>query len=388
MTSPGSPAAPSADDAPIHRARPTAGRRPRAGRSRSLWRGSRRPSPSRRVAVPLRRARLAPRRPRRAAARPRRPAGRGDRRLDVRRRPPRQRARPRCRRLRPAGRLRRRAVLAGRRSLRPRRRAASRASPRRPRSTRGAPRPPLRREPAPFVLAVLAAVAVGGILAANAWREIPGGWVSGGWNWSDFLVHVAIGQSIVEGNFPPEVPYFAASRSPTTGSPTSTGRSRRPLVGLARHPGLRRHQRDHGRRAGPRRLGAGAAPHREPPGRDDRHAPRPPRPAGWAGSGSSSTSGRASGTPWDLVQHAGLRQHLGRRAGRTSGSPRSWAPGSSPTGRPPSGCPGSWPSCCSFASRSAGGRPGWRWPASWPRSSRPSTSTSSRRPTCWSACTR
>jgi len=26
---------------------------------------------------------------------------------------------------------------------------------------------------------------------------------------SDFLVHVAIGQSIVEGNFPPQVPYFA-----------------------------------------------------------------------------------------------------------------------------------------------------------------------------------
>jgi len=67
----------------------------------------------------------------------------------------------------------------------------------------------LRREPAPFALAVLAVVGIGGILAVNAWREIPGGWVSGGWNWSDFLVHVAIGQSIVEGNFPPQVPYFA-----------------------------------------------------------------------------------------------------------------------------------------------------------------------------------
>ena len=33
--------------------------------------------------------------------------------------------------------------------------------------------------------------------------------VSGGWNWSDLLVHVAIGESIVHGNFPPEVPYFA-----------------------------------------------------------------------------------------------------------------------------------------------------------------------------------
>ncbi len=66
-----------------------------------------------------------------------------------------------------------------------------------------------RRERAPFVLAAFATFLVGGILAANAWREIPSGWVSGGWNWSDFLVHVAIGQSIVEGNFPPQVPYFA-----------------------------------------------------------------------------------------------------------------------------------------------------------------------------------
>jgi len=66
-----------------------------------------------------------------------------------------------------------------------------------------------RSEPAPFALAAFAVLLVGSILAANAWREIPGGWVSGGWNWSDFLVHVSIGQSIVEGNFPPQVPYFA-----------------------------------------------------------------------------------------------------------------------------------------------------------------------------------
>ena len=33
--------------------------------------------------------------------------------------------------------------------------------------------------------------------------------MSGGWNWSDLLVHVAIGSSISAGNFPPEVPYFA-----------------------------------------------------------------------------------------------------------------------------------------------------------------------------------
>ena len=47
------------------------------------------------------------------------------------------------------------------------------------------------------------------VLGTNGWVETPNGWVSGGWNWSDFLVHVSIGSSIAAGNFPPEVPYFA-----------------------------------------------------------------------------------------------------------------------------------------------------------------------------------
>ena len=47
------------------------------------------------------------------------------------------------------------------------------------------------------------------VLGANGWRETPDGFVSGGWNWSDLMVHVAIGNSIVHGNFPPEVLYFA-----------------------------------------------------------------------------------------------------------------------------------------------------------------------------------
>ena len=47
------------------------------------------------------------------------------------------------------------------------------------------------------------------VLGTNGWVETPDGWVSGGWNWSDFLVHVSIGSSIAAGNFPPEVPYFA-----------------------------------------------------------------------------------------------------------------------------------------------------------------------------------
>ena len=66
-----------------------------------------------------------------------------------------------------------------------------------------------RREAVPLAVGALAVLGVGGILAANAWHETPAGFVSGGWNWSDFLVHVAIGQSLVDGNFPPQVPYFA-----------------------------------------------------------------------------------------------------------------------------------------------------------------------------------
>ena len=66
------------------------------------------------------------------------------------------------------------------------------------------------REDAPaWVIAGVVALVVLSILGSNGWRETPDGMVSGGWNWSDLLVHVAIGNSIVHGNFPPEVPYFA-----------------------------------------------------------------------------------------------------------------------------------------------------------------------------------
>lgn len=47
------------------------------------------------------------------------------------------------------------------------------------------------------------------ILGANGWRHSDAGVISGGWNWSDLLVHVSIGSSIQHGNFPPEVPYFS-----------------------------------------------------------------------------------------------------------------------------------------------------------------------------------
>src|SRR5262249_58257076 len=49
------------------------------------------------------------------------------------------------------------------------------------------------------------------VLGSSGWNETPDGFVSGGWNWSDFLVHVSIGASIAAGNFPPEVPYFAGA---------------------------------------------------------------------------------------------------------------------------------------------------------------------------------
>lgn len=67
----------------------------------------------------------------------------------------------------------------------------------------------LRRQAAPLLVANAVGIVVLSVLALNGWRETPDGWVSGGWNWSDLLVHVAIGNSIVHGNFPPEVPYFA-----------------------------------------------------------------------------------------------------------------------------------------------------------------------------------
>jgi hypothetical protein len=61
----------------------------------------------------------------------------------------------------------------------------------------------------PWVAAAAAVAIVGFVLGASAWHLVGDGWVSGGTNWSDFLVHVSIGSSIAAGNFPPQVPYFA-----------------------------------------------------------------------------------------------------------------------------------------------------------------------------------
>jgi hypothetical protein len=67
----------------------------------------------------------------------------------------------------------------------------------------------LRADLPAWIVAIATGLVVFGVLASNGWRMTADGWVSGGWNWSDFLVHVAIGSSIAAGNFPPEVPYFA-----------------------------------------------------------------------------------------------------------------------------------------------------------------------------------
>ena len=77
------------------------------------------------------------------------------------------------------------------------------------RAVPGAVRQALREDAAAWSIAGVVAFVVLSVLGANGWRETPDGMVSGGWNWSDLLVHVAIGNSIIHGNFPPEVPYFA-----------------------------------------------------------------------------------------------------------------------------------------------------------------------------------
>jgi hypothetical protein len=67
----------------------------------------------------------------------------------------------------------------------------------------------LRADSPAWIVAAATGLVVFVVLMGNGWSETPNGWVAGGWNWSDLLVHVAIGSSIAAGNFPPEVPYFA-----------------------------------------------------------------------------------------------------------------------------------------------------------------------------------
>lgn len=67
----------------------------------------------------------------------------------------------------------------------------------------------LRRDLSAWLAGLATSLTVLLVLASDVWRQTADGFVSGGWNWSDFLVHVAIGNSIVHGNFPPQVPYVA-----------------------------------------------------------------------------------------------------------------------------------------------------------------------------------
>ena len=67
----------------------------------------------------------------------------------------------------------------------------------------------LRTDASAWIVAGAVGFVVAVVLAGNGWARSPDGWVAGGWNWSDLLVHVAIGSSIAAGNFPPQVPYFA-----------------------------------------------------------------------------------------------------------------------------------------------------------------------------------
>jgi hypothetical protein len=69
----------------------------------------------------------------------------------------------------------------------------------------------LRADLPAWIIATAIGLVVLAVLVINGWSRTPDGWVSGGWNWSDLLVHVAIGSSISAGNFPPEVPYFAGA---------------------------------------------------------------------------------------------------------------------------------------------------------------------------------
>lgn len=67
----------------------------------------------------------------------------------------------------------------------------------------------LRADAPAWIVAAATGLVVLAVFWNNGWVKGPDGWVTGGWNWSDLLVHVAIGSSIAAGNFPPEVPYFA-----------------------------------------------------------------------------------------------------------------------------------------------------------------------------------
>jgi hypothetical protein len=80
-----------------------------------------------------------------------------------------------------------------------------------PREVPRAIRDAIRDDPASWLIAGTVSGVVLAVLWANVWQATPDGFVSGGWNWSDFLVHVSIGNSLVHGNYPPQIPYAAGA---------------------------------------------------------------------------------------------------------------------------------------------------------------------------------
>ena len=102
--------------------------------------------------------------------------------------------------------------MGGRRSSSSRRCLRSRCSSRSARgeapSLRGVGRAAARHRGA-FALAAAAAGFVALVLGLGLWHVTPDGVSSGGSNWSDLPVHLAIAQSLNAGNFPPQVPYFS-----------------------------------------------------------------------------------------------------------------------------------------------------------------------------------
>ncbi len=66
-----------------------------------------------------------------------------------------------------------------------------------------------RRHRGAFLLAAAAGGFVAAVLGVGLWHVTADGVATGGSNWSDLPVHLAIAQSLNAGNFPPQVPYFA-----------------------------------------------------------------------------------------------------------------------------------------------------------------------------------
>ena len=210
------------------------------------------------------------------------------------------------------------------------------------RPTRAAIAGALRADAPAWIVAVAVGVAgPASSCSATAGTRRPNGWVSGGWNWSDLLVHVSIGSSIAAGNFPPEVPYFAGV--PLTyhwfadfhGAITST------VAGVDLIPVYFADERAVRGRPGARRLGAGRAPDRQPAGRDDRDDPRLLRRRAGLDPAGRRPHRRRRRRRSDLVSPQLVRQHLGRRLAVLQDRVDLRDRASCRTARRRSGCPGS-----------------------------------------------